>query len=170
MNFLRTLANRLGLGNPLSFAMQRQEQTEWCWSATSVSVNLYFNASSGQRQCSLVNAALGQTTCCTNGGSDVCNQPWYLDRALRLVNNFQQIQARRATLAEIRAAIDSGRPLCLRIGWNNGGGHFVAVHGYSGTTINIADPWYGSSAIDYSSFPEQYQDGGQWTHIYWVKP
>ncbi len=29
--------------NPLAFTMQHQDQTQWCWAATAVSVNLYYH-------------------------------------------------------------------------------------------------------------------------------
>src|SRR5438552_18028330 len=40
-------------GNPIAFTMQTQEQTQWCWAAVSVSVNLYYHATSGQTQCAV---------------------------------------------------------------------------------------------------------------------
>jgi hypothetical protein len=80
------------------------------------------------------------------------------------------MQYRRGTLNEIVAAVDNGHPLCVRIQWATGGGHFVTIFGYAGNTINIADPYYGYTAMDYASFPHEYYDGGQWTHTYWVRP
>jgi hypothetical protein len=157
-----------GGGRTLPFIMQRQEQTQWCWAATSISVSRYFNSSSRWTQCTMVNQSFNMTDCCVNGSSPGCNQPWFLDEALRISRNFHDIEPRRAGLPETTAEIDADRPLCLRIGWNTGGGHFVAIYGYSGTMINIGDPWWGNSAIDFNNFPEQYQTGGNWTHTYWV--
>src|SRR5436190_707981 len=38
-------------GNPLRFTMQLQQQTQWCWAAVSVSINLFYHPASGQTQC-----------------------------------------------------------------------------------------------------------------------
>ena len=155
--------------NPLAFTMQHQEQTQWCWSATSVSVNLFYHPASGWTQCSCANATLGQTTCCTAGNSAQCNTPFYLDLALKTVANFKSMSGVKAALSRVRTEIRQCRPLCLRIGWNGGGGHFVAVYGYSGTNINIGDPWYGDSVVSYGAFPSSYNGGGTWTHTYFTK-
>ena len=35
----------------------------------------------------------------------------------------------------------------------NGGGHFISVRGYSDQGIvDVQDPWYGASTVDYISF------------------
>src|SRR5262245_14781621 len=95
------LTGGAGPQNPLAFAMQPQSQTEWCWSANAVSVNQYFESASHWQQCTLANAALKQTTCCVDGATANCNQQWYLDQALQIVDNFDQIQNRRGTLHEV---------------------------------------------------------------------
>ena len=155
--------------NPLAFTMQPQQQTQWCWAAVAVSVDLYYHTASRWTQCKLANAALGQTTCCANGSSLQCNQPWYLNKALQIVANLASSNAGKASLAAVQAEVKSCRPLALRIGWDGGGGHFVAVYGYSGNNINIADPWYGNSIQSHALFPTAYQGGGTWTHNYYTK-
>ena len=171
---LRTRASegaaRLGCSNPLTFAMQRQQQTQWCWAAVSISVNRFYRSASGWTQCKVVDKALGQQSCCSNGGTPRCNQPWYLDRALNIVANLRSWKAGKATFAKVQAEVNACQPLCLRIGWNGGGGHFVAVYGYSGSSLNVADPWYGNSVQSYSTFPGSYNGGGAWTHDYYTKP
>src|SRR5262249_49866891 len=69
---------RLARHRCLHFTMQHQEQTQWCWSATATSVSQYYNAASTWTQCSLVNAELGRTDCCSAPSSNDCNQPWTL--------------------------------------------------------------------------------------------
>ncbi|HEX9274821.1 MAG TPA: papain-like cysteine protease family protein [Casimicrobiaceae bacterium] len=158
-----------GCGNPLGFTMQPQQQTQWCWAAVSVSVNLYYHPASGQTQCAVANTAMGQTTCCVDGSTAQCNQPWFLDQALQIVGNLNVVTSGKAALTRIKAEIDHCRPLCLRIAWNGGGGHFVAVYGYTHGYISIGDPWYGNSVVTYASFPSTYQVGGSWTDSYTTK-
>lgn len=158
-----------GCGNPLGFTMQPQQQTQWCWAANSVSVVLYYDPASGQTQCAVANIALGQTTCCADGSTAQCNQPWFLDQALNIVGNLNAWSSGKATQAAIKAEIDQCRPFCLRIGWNGGGGHFVTVYGYSRRGLTIGDPFYGNSVVDYAAFPSTYQGGGAWTDNYTTK-
>ncbi len=153
-------------GNPINFTMQQQQQTQWCWAAVSTSINLYYHPASGQTQCAVANVAMNQTTCCQNGGSAQCNQPWFLDQALQLVNNLNAWSPGKAALATVKAEIDACRPFCLRIAWKGGGGHFVVVRGYSWAGMNIADPWYGNSVMNYATFPSYYHGGGTWTDNY----
>lgn len=161
-----------GCGNPLAFVMQHQLQDQWCWSAVSVSVSLYYHPASAWTQCTLVNSTLGQTTCCTNGSSSACNRPWTLDHPLTIVGNFNTMTTGKATFPTVKAEIDNCRPLCLRIGWNRGGGHFVAVYGYINRRkrINIGDPWYGNAVVSHGVFPSRYHGGGLWTHSYFTQP
>ena len=159
-----------GGGRVLAFAMQLQEQTQWCWAASSASVTLYFDHAKKWTQCQIANRALNQAVCCRQGSLRACNRPWFLERALQIVGNFSNMQQRRAQLNEVIQEIDSNRPLCLRIGWYAGGGHFVAVYGYSGTVVNVGDPWWGDSSVEFDSFPKSYHTGGEWTHTYWVVP
>ena len=156
-------------GNPLAFTMQTQQQSQWCWAAVSVSVNLYYHPASGQTQCAVANTALGQTTCCADGSTAQCNQPWFLDQALQIVANLNALTSGKIALTSIKAEINQCRPFCLRIAWNGGGGHFVTVYGYSRKLIDIGDPWYGNSIVSYDSFPSTYQGGGAWTDSYTTK-
>ncbi len=156
-------------GNPLAFTMQHQPQTQWCWAAVSVSVNLYYHPASGQTQCAVANTAMGQSTCCSDGSTPQCNQPWFLDQALQIVGDLNAVTSGKAAMTNIKTEINQCRPLCLRIGWNGGGGHFVAVYGYWKKQLYIGDPWYGNAIVTYASFPNTYQGGGSWTDSYTTK-
>ncbi len=72
-------------------------------------------------------------------------------------------------MSDLQTEINACRPLCLRIGGTDGGGHFVALTGYGIDTVNVADPWYGTSTREFSGFPASYQGGGGWTHTYLTK-
>jgi hypothetical protein len=164
----------LKLWRRLVFTMQAQLQTQWCWAASSVSVSLFYDNASTWTQCSVVNAELGQTTCCQNGSTSQCNQPWYLDRALTRTGNLTSWSGGTATIAQIRSQIRSGRPLGARIGWSGGGGHFVMIAGYRACDpdeyIDVRDPIYGSSDIALATFTTGYQGTGSWTHTYYTEP
>ena len=157
----------------LGLAEQFQQQSEWCWSATSVSISLFYDPASAWTQCSLVNNALNQTTCCQDGSSSQCNQPWYLDQALTITGNLASTSGGKPTLQTVINEIAAGRPVGVRLGWNGGGGHFPLVDGYQNDpetpTIEVKDPIYGTSTQDFNSFPSSYQGGAAWTNTYFTQ-
>jgi hypothetical protein len=75
-------------------------------------------------------------------------------------------------MTDVKNEISNNRPLCVRIGWSGGGGHAVALDGYSESLgmVAVDDPWYGSSDVSLSVFQTSYQGAGSWTHSYRVKP
>lgn len=155
----------------LHFHMQSQLESEWCWSATSTSVSHFFYRFSAWTQCNVVNAELGQTTCCVNGGSNECNQPWYLDKALTRTDNLKGMVNNPVTQSQLDLELAKGRPLGTRIGWFGGGGHFMVLTAYSSLLdrVEVKDPIYGRSIYDYNSYKTNYQGAGSWTHSYYTK-
>ena len=159
----------------LCFTMQQQEQTQWCWAATAVSVALYYNAASTWTQCKLVNAELGRTDCCTSPSSSNCNKPWYLDSGLTRVGHLASFTSGSTSFADVCTELDNGRPLGVRIGWSGGGGHFNILACYTRNplfglqSVQVEDPWYGTSVWDYDTFRTAYQSSGSWTHSYRTK-
>jgi papain like cysteine protease AvrRpt2 len=150
--------------------MQQQLQSNWCWAAVTCSTSAYYLANTPWGQCTLVNAALGQTGCCANGSSAPCNQPWYLDRALQRTGNLGSRASGPVAWEKIRGEIDAGRPVGARIGWSGGGGHFVLLTGYrsagSVREVEVQDPFTGRSALPLDQFRTRYKSTGTWTHTY----
>src|SRR5215469_8109149 len=102
-------AARLGDAMPargtLAFNMQHQNQTQWCWAAVTASIAGYYR-NGAWTQCRVVNDQLGQTGCCSDGSSSECNQPWYLDKALRRVGNLDDYTAGSMSINQIKSEID----------------------------------------------------------------
>jgi papain like cysteine protease AvrRpt2 len=157
----------------IPFVMQHQQQTQWCWAAVSVSVSHYYSPWSGWTQCAMVNAELGQTTCCIDGASAQCNQPNVLDSPLQRAGVLDHMTSTDAGIGDIRNEIDAGRPLCWRIGWKGGGGHFAVIEGYRmfpDVWVAVDDPWYGASDLPLDVLTTGgYQGSGDWTHTYFTK-
>ncbi|WP_084534662.1 papain-like cysteine protease family protein [Nocardia yamanashiensis] len=157
----------------LDFQMQHQQQTQWCWAATSTSVAAYFNAATPWTQCTVVNAEVGRNDCCGGAASTApCNQPWWLDRALTRVGHFNQMTTPLTTV-QLAAELNQSTPVGARVGWSGGGGHFMVLRGRftSGATeyVSVADPWYGDSDVTDDAFRNRYQGTGTWTHSYKTK-
>lgn len=160
--------------------VEPQQQTQWCWAAVAKSVSHYYDAASPWTQCTIVNAELGQTTCCTAGGTAACNQPWYLDRALTRVNRLQSVSAGTVSFSMLQSLTTNDNPPCARQGWAGGGGHFVAIvccyqfrslaMNTTSNSVGVSDPWYGDSIVDYATFVSGYMGTGTWTHTYRTQP
>jgi hypothetical protein len=158
------------MSNPLGFIIQPQQQTQWCWSAVSTSVDHFYNGVSTVTQCQLANDQLGQNTCCNDGSTAACNKPWYLDKTLKWVSRLKSFTAGSMSFADSQAEVDGGAPLCLRIGWSGGGGHFVVIYGYIAVGafqyVIVGDPFYGVQLIPHTTLQSTYQGTGSWTHSY----
>jgi hypothetical protein len=159
--------DRLDLSVPL------QEQNNWCWAATSDGIAHYYDSSSTWTQCEIANTTLGRTDCCAGGASGACNVPYYLGNALSTVAHFDHWESGAAAFQVVDDEIDAKRPLCVRIGWSGGGGHFIAIGGYrdigGGQHVHVEDPWYGPSDLAYATLVSAYQSTGSWTDTYWTK-
>ncbi len=159
--------------NKLAFTMETQTQTQWCWAAVSTSISQFFHTTSTWTQCSVANSAWSRSDCCGSGAGGLCNNPWYLNSALEIVDAFDRMTSAVENFATSKSEIDSGRPLCLRVGWLNGGGHFLSIIGWkktpSGTEYyNVDDPIYGNQTILKSALETNYRGSGTWTHSYFV--
>jgi hypothetical protein len=155
----------------LRFTMQHQQQGNWCWAATTVSVTHYYQPGSTLTQCALVNQRRGRTDCCASGGSADCNKGDDTSQALAAVNHLGSRQESAATRQQVVDELAAGRPVALRIVWGAGpGAHAIAIDGMDeGDLVSIADPWYGDSIIDFDVLTSSYQGNGSWNRTYFTK-
>ena len=76
----------------------------------------------------------------------------------------------------LRQQIDQKLPVCVRIEWPDGGGHFVVISGYSITPLGkqmviVKDPWYVDSVLAFEELRSDYLlAGGTWSDSFLVKP
>ena len=147
-------------------------------SAVSVSVNRYFSPATKMTQCQVALAVTGKKDCC--GNPEDCNDAGDLEVALTAVNHFEEMLVGALSFDDIRSEIDACRPVCARIGWRNGGGHFVILTGYrllatGKQLVEVADPFFADSIMSYRHFVNAYGSaaqpgGGQWTHTFKLHP
>jgi hypothetical protein len=159
------------------FLMFRQEQTQWCWAATAVSVAHYYASASPWIQCILVDDEFGSTNCCANGSTAACNRPWYVSSGLQRVGHLGLLE--NGVASKLEPEIAARRPVVTRIDWGGGGGHFPLISGYSDIVVSVSpfvlerylyvqDPVYGPSFISYNAFRMAYQGAGRWTFTFYT--
>ncbi len=152
--------------------MQKQMTSVWCWAAVSVSVDRFFDHDSEWRQCGLARKVTKQPVCCSKPVPHKCAQLFYLEDALTLVGRLKgNPTVGPLSFREVQRRIDKKHPICARIGWRGGGGHFVVISGYrvhnGAKQVDVEDPMRkGTSTIDYQTFVHQYRAVGRWTHTY----
>ena len=156
-----------------------QQQLNWCWAAVAQTVAHYFFPLTPLTQCRIASKYLNQgNSCCEDGSGDACDQVADLNAVLDKLNEslhpkmHKTAYARALTFDEVRAAIDSAAPICVRIEWSGGGGHFVMITGYSisGTEprfwLDVSDPFFPDTVLPFDFFSSQYYSVGHWTHSY----
>ena len=155
------------------FTMQHQQESNWCWAATSTSVELFYDPESTWTQCLVANNQTGRSDCCGSGASGACNVYGYLNNALTAVGRLQQMVTGTATTAQIETEVTFARPLGIRVAWSGGGAHFLAIMGqYNANGIDyvtVDDPIYGRSNVAYATLQTAYRGSGTWTHTYYTK-
>lgn len=164
--FVLNMADQL-----INFAMQHQEQTMWCWDATSVSVAAFYDPATAWTQCSLANAELSRKDCCVAAGAvSPCNQGRWPDTALQRIGHWNTRLDSALTTAQLGAEMAKSAPVAVNIAWQGGGGHIAALRGRSLSNgvehVSVADPWYGDSDVTYDTFRNRYQGSGTWNVSY----
>jgi len=170
----------------INFAMETQDQSNWCWAAVASSVERYYAPQSKWCQCRFASAMAKKTKlrvadCGTCKKAKrlpkTCNQPWYLHRALKLVGRLAgKPKHKPISFSQIRKQIKKRRPVCLMIRWGAGpDAHFVVISGCQETSsgkqyVDIEDPFAGSSTWLYDEFRSNYQYAkGSWVATYPVR-
>ena len=158
----------------LTFDEQDQQQSEWCWAATTVSITEFYNPSSSWTQCTLVNKAFKRKDCCNNAGGKNCNIAWYPDRALSITGHLSKSLGSNLSSEIVASEICYSHPISIAIFWYGGGGHNPVITGFdvsnpSLLTLDIQDPIYGFSVQDFNTFPSSYQGGASWGQSFATK-
>jgi hypothetical protein len=156
----------------LDFTMRSQRLRDWCWAAVSVSVDRFYNSRSVWTECAIAAAEL-RLSCCDS--AQQCNRVHLLDPPLKRLTRLKQDPLPRVlTFSEIQQQIDAGNPVCVRIEWTDGGGHFTVISGYATSRagvnrVTLEDPFYGHSEAAYDAFRTKYQGSGKWTGTFLLK-
>jgi hypothetical protein len=164
----------------MSFPIEPQRETNWCWAAVSSSVDHYFNPHSTLNQCGIAGRFL-KRDCCTD--PDNCDTAMALQDVLGPLARLDHPIVGPVHFVDIKNEIDARRPVAVRVEWFDGNAHFVVICGYtihqSGLrTIDVADSFYGDVfggtysgiwTIDFDLFPASYQQGGEWTATFLLK-
>ncbi len=168
----------------IPFKIEHQLRSEWCWAAITSSVSDYYSPKASWCQCKLASEMVRRTSnrrqhCCrplSGGLLKACNQDWFLASALRIVGRGGgRLKFGRLSFQAIRKNIRAGFPICVRIGWPDGSGHFVVIIGCNQSSngdewVYVDDPLHGHGTWLYQEFCGNYHNaGGRWTVTFPLK-
>ncbi len=179
----------------LDIQLHHQKLAYWCWVAVGTSIIHYYNEDDLQ-QCDLATRELTSDarsgvskSCCPPTNNSSCDQPWYLGDVLKHYYLFHQFIAKPASFNEIQAEIDQGRPMVVRLEWEEGmnpnPAHFIIICGYAqkggDNYVIIKDPAHSHLENDEGSGHHEYiyddlfthyigTAQTKWTHTYFTQP
>jgi hypothetical protein len=160
----------------LDVHVQHQAQDNWCWAAVASTVSTFLAKSSPWSQCAIASAMFPGAQCCEEGSSSACNQRCDLDDALEKTANLKSPAVNdQVEIADLISELKAGRPVCIRIEWDSGSGHFAMIRGAStdgsgAGHVMISDPIYKESYHDIGDLNGNYLNGdGRWTDTYYTR-
>ena len=172
-----TLPRWSGRPARIEFKMQKQCHSNWCWAAVAASIAAYYG--SNVKQCDIANVELHRDDCCNHpcdAANIVFNVTNVLASSLNRLSCFEQCSRfTRADPDRIDEELAVGQPLCARMVWRDGGGHFVVIVGSWSDVggmrmLALEDPFWGPSECSYPGFADHYQLlGGRWIDTYYTK-
>lgn len=158
----------------LTFQMQTQKWSNWCWAATASSISQYYDCEDYVSQDEIVGRALGLPP------------PWVSDESwnredtmlagLRIVGCDNSTYPGSAELRQAMQQLDRRNPVCVQIKWPSEGGHAVVIHGLwldenGEDHYLIGDPCFDHSfPVPGSELRNDYLEyGGRWVQTYHVR-
>jgi hypothetical protein len=164
-------------GQVLFVPEERQEQSNWCWAASSSAILRHEGAI--VPQCEIVNwvrvqKGWGSGDCCNpvDARGTSCNRGNYLylgnGSCQDVLGNWGSSyvgQGSALNRAETAVQMVNGDPVMIRYDWTNGGAHALVLHGFTTATdmTNIMDPWYGPYIADFDWVESGSPPGHTWT-------
>lgn len=148
-------------GNVLAMEVQSQLLSNWCWAATTASIEAWYHEPYAQEQCAVASEWLG-LACCPPG-PDPCNREYNLPTSLRRNAAAPPIGG-PILPQQIVQAINASQPICCAIRWKSTGKfHFAVLVGYySNGNLVLRDPLYGEHVMPYDQFKSHYGPDGEW--------
>lgn len=166
------------------FKNQEQCQSNWCWAAVAASIaDFYDKPMAARKQCLVAKKFLN-----LNNSIDCCgpscktldeDAPCNKERKILAVLYKQKCTDQGTEfeipkLSSVHDEIDASQPVCVRILWPEGKGHFVTITGYlsHSDVLLVEDPLEPDDLIEisYDDLQVDYDEaGGTWDQTYFTK-
>ncbi|MBK7931541.1 MAG: hypothetical protein IPJ98_29920 [Bryobacterales bacterium] len=170
----------------MSYPLEHQEMTFWCWAAVAASVRAFFDSTRSLAQCTVATDTLNRFDrrpgdppydCCQNASSG--NKPFYLDLALTTIGHFNVIHFQPLSFNDVEWFVKELRlPICAYME-SGASAHYVVIcdcqRAPSGANyVYVCDPHSFAPVPQktlYEAFLWSYYDGSyQWEACFFVQP
>ncbi|AHH95592.1 papain-like cysteine protease family protein [Kutzneria albida] len=140
----------------LKFSQLKQEQDQWCWDASGLSIARYLGYAKDVSQNSFCDYARGLAD-----GAPCPNEPGEFSDVQKAYSRIGlgqgSVSSSALSFADVQTEINANRPIETGIYWTAGGGHAQVIYGYDPSTkkLSYGDPWPQSSTyneMSYSSY------------------
>ncbi|RJQ78193.1 hypothetical protein D5S17_13495 [Pseudonocardiaceae bacterium YIM PH 21723] len=143
-----------------AFVQLKQEQNQWCWAASGLSIAQYLGKGTNITQNQFCNLSRGLSQ---NGQCP--NQAGYLQwvqTGYRAIGLGAGTTGAALSTAQVQTEITANRPFETAIYWTAGGGHAQVVYAYnaSSQTMSYGDPWPASPTYAEMTY-NSYKSNGQ---------
>jgi Papain-like cysteine protease AvrRpt2 len=101
------------------FVAEKQELSNWCWAAVTLSLLKYYGHTTFSSQRELVQFIIDKKYCCNGRGCGVCNRPWYIGEVLHKVGILGQSIPSPITQSELDAALKHRNPVVMVVKWDS---------------------------------------------------
>jgi hypothetical protein len=141
-------------GKQLQFTQLVQEQDEWCWDASGLSIAQYLGYGADVDQNTFCDDARGLAA-----GQQCPNQPGEFSDVQAAYSKLGLGQGQTAgalDFSAVQGEIDANRPIETGIYWTAGGGHAQVIYGYDPTTqtLSYGDPWPDSNRYNEMAYTD----------------
>lgn len=174
--FEKSVANGTKSLPLLTFPIESQIMSNWCWAAITASICRYYNGPLlNQKQ--IVANVTGKAICAVSKPIPFCNETADIGKAFHSVNHLEVPINFPLTPLDTVKFLDKGRLIGCQIFLPSlGGGHAVIIYGAFADSNNrlllrVADPADSTLLIiPYQQFRSNYKNsGGQWIRSYITK-
>lgn len=157
----------------LTFPIEKQIMSNWCWAAITASVCRYYNGPNlNQKQ--IVAIITGKAICATSPPIPFCNETADIGVAFKSVNHLETPINSSLSPTDIVKFLTNGQVIGCQIYLPAlGGGHAVIIYGAFADSndrliLRVADPADSTLLImPYQQFRTNYKNsGGQWIRSY----
>lgn len=153
-------------GRLLSYELQGQQQSQWCWASSGSMVMTYVSPNNAPSQCSQATEENGGD-CCNDGSSSTCNQPGW-PKLSKYGYTSSRTNGVPLTFEQIKQVLQNNSPICFTWYWTSGGGHMMTVDGwgeFDGVPyVHVQDPGPVNEGTSKWITYKAYVSGGHYTH------
>lgn len=147
----------------LNINQQVQEQDQWCWVGSGLTIAQYLGTDQGISQNDFCDIAQGyqQGMQCPNQAG----QLEYVQTAYQALGMNPGQVSNPISFSQVQSEIDGNRPIETGIYWTAGGGHAQVIYGYdtSSQSISYGDPWPSSPRYSQMAYDSYVSNGEfQW--------